>query len=238
METGTLRARPWDDTGNENRAVRDTRACGSFCSDVLPLNATILSEKLSRANYTCHFIGKGHLGYQTMDHLPINRGFQTHVGFLAGSEDYRYGGGSVRPPILPFSTEHSGYSDRVLGSTLIEIRVGERHERFPRPLARPGASDRPGPSAGVRPAPTTTVAVPLTANTRVRAHAHAHARECAHTHAHRYASDYYTSVAVQLIHEHGAAARPSPFFMYFSVQARSAARGTVSRGMESRRTAC
>ena len=71
--------------------------CGSFCTDVLPLNATIISEKLSRANYTCHFIGKGHLGYQTMDHLPLNRGFHTHVGFLAGSEDYRYGGGSVRP---------------------------------------------------------------------------------------------------------------------------------------------
>ncbi len=57
-----------------------------LCSDFLPLNCTILSEKLATGGYESHFIGKGHLGYQTMDHLPINRGFTSHVGFLAGSE--------------------------------------------------------------------------------------------------------------------------------------------------------
>eukprot|EP01046_Picozoa_sp_COSAG06_P005485 COSAG06_NODE_245_length_19176_cov_167.625151_19_plen_42_part_00 len=25
-------------------------------------------------------VGKGHLGYITTDHLPVNRGFDTHVG--------------------------------------------------------------------------------------------------------------------------------------------------------------
>lgn len=30
-----------------------------------------------------------------MDHLPINRGFASHVGFLAGSELYSHGGGSA-----------------------------------------------------------------------------------------------------------------------------------------------
>lgn len=68
------------------------------CSDFTPLNATILSEKLSRhANYSCHMVGKGHLGYQTTDHLPINRGFDSHVGFLLGSETYSHGGGSPDP---------------------------------------------------------------------------------------------------------------------------------------------
>jgi arylsulfatase B len=57
-----------------------------LCSDFLPLNCSILSEKLATGGYQSHFIGKGHLGYQTMDHLPINRGFTSHVGFLAGSE--------------------------------------------------------------------------------------------------------------------------------------------------------
>ena len=52
------------------------------CSDYLPLNFTLLSQKLNGTGVESHFLGKGHLGYQTMDHLPINRGFTSHVGFL------------------------------------------------------------------------------------------------------------------------------------------------------------
>ena len=50
-----------------------------------------------------HFIGKGHLGVQTVDHLPANRGFESHVGYLGGGESYRWGGvyGSARdPPVV------------------------------------------------------------------------------------------------------------------------------------------
>ena len=36
-------------------------------------------------------IGKGHLGYQTTDHLPINRGFESHTGYLSGAENYEHG---------------------------------------------------------------------------------------------------------------------------------------------------
>ena len=54
------------------------------------------NEKLSRgAGYECHFIGKGHLGYETTDHLPIRRGFASHLGFLLGSESYYHGGGAA-----------------------------------------------------------------------------------------------------------------------------------------------
>ena len=35
-----------------------------MCDNTLPLNLTLLSAKLRQANYTSHFIGKGHLGYQ------------------------------------------------------------------------------------------------------------------------------------------------------------------------------
>lgn len=63
-----------------------------LCSDVLPLNATLISEKLRE--YDSFFVGKAHLGFQTEDHLPIRRGFNRHVGFLAGSESYRHGGGA------------------------------------------------------------------------------------------------------------------------------------------------
>ena len=69
----------------------------NLCSDFLPLNATIISEKLALAQYDSYFIGKGHLGYQTEDHLPINRQFKSHVGFLAGSESYHHGGGTSDP---------------------------------------------------------------------------------------------------------------------------------------------
>ena len=63
-----------------------------LCSDFLPLATTTLAEKLrDGAGYECHFFGKGHLGYETTDHLPINRGFASHVGFLSGSEHYSHG---------------------------------------------------------------------------------------------------------------------------------------------------
>ena len=55
----------------------------------MPLQFTLFPEKLKRlANYTNHFVGKGHLGYPTTDHLPINRGYDTHVGYLQGAEAY------------------------------------------------------------------------------------------------------------------------------------------------------
>ena len=49
------------------------------CSNYLPLDFELLGSKLKRANFSTHFLGKGHLGYQTTDHLPINRGWDSHV---------------------------------------------------------------------------------------------------------------------------------------------------------------
>jgi arylsulfatase B len=61
------------------------------CSNYLPIDATLISEKLRSAGFGTHFIGKGHLGYQTTDHLPINRGFDSHVGYLQAAEQYEHG---------------------------------------------------------------------------------------------------------------------------------------------------
>ena len=63
----------------------------AVCSDFLPLPLTLISEKLNRSGYSCHFVGKGHLGYATTDHLPINRGFETHVGYFEADESYQHG---------------------------------------------------------------------------------------------------------------------------------------------------
>lgn len=63
------------------------------CDNTLPLEATLLSQKLKKAPtpWANHFVGKGHLGYPTTDHLPIHRGFDSHVGYLCGAENYQYG---------------------------------------------------------------------------------------------------------------------------------------------------
>jgi arylsulfatase A-like enzyme len=61
------------------------------CSNFLPLPMTLLSKKMKQANFSTHFIGKGHLGYQTTDHLPTKRGFDTHVGYLEGDQNYEHG---------------------------------------------------------------------------------------------------------------------------------------------------
>ena len=59
-----------------------------MCDNFSPLEFTWLPEKLQTAGYISHFVGKGHLGYTTSDHLPINRGYVSHVGYLGGAEDY------------------------------------------------------------------------------------------------------------------------------------------------------
>ena len=61
------------------------------CSNYLPLQMSLLPTKLKQAGFTTHFIGKGHLGYMTTDHLPINRGFDTHFGYLMGDQNYEHG---------------------------------------------------------------------------------------------------------------------------------------------------
>lgn len=53
-----------------------------ICSNFLPLEFDLLSDKLAAAGYVNHFVGKGHLGYQTVDHLPIHRNFTSHVSIF------------------------------------------------------------------------------------------------------------------------------------------------------------
>jgi arylsulfatase B len=46
------------------------------------LRFTLLPQKMKAANFSTHFIGKSHLGARSPANLPINRGFDTHFGFL------------------------------------------------------------------------------------------------------------------------------------------------------------
>ena len=52
------------------------------------LRMTLLPAKLKQAGYRTSMIGKSHLGSRSVAHLPINRGFDQHFGFLGGGEDH------------------------------------------------------------------------------------------------------------------------------------------------------
>lgn len=51
-------------------------------------NFTLLPEVLGRAGYACHMLGKWHLGLGGVESLPTRRGFDSWLGFFAGSQDH------------------------------------------------------------------------------------------------------------------------------------------------------
>ena len=84
---------------------------------------SLISDKLSKKGYACHYIGKGHLSYQTTDHLLVNRGFKTHVGFLEGSQHYAYGcpnsGCKSNTPADPQTGSHDMWHDEGPGLDIV-----------------------------------------------------------------------------------------------------------------------
>ena len=91
------------------------------CSNFLPLACTLLSEKLRAANYSSHFVGKGHLGWMTTDHLMVNRGFDSHVGYLAGAESYAHGVSGEQPDLLRHpDRKHDMWLDHSPGYGVVE----------------------------------------------------------------------------------------------------------------------
>jgi arylsulfatase A-like enzyme len=54
----------------------------------IDLRMTLLPQKLKQAGYLTHQIGKWHCGARSVLHLPVNRGFDSHFGFLGGGEDH------------------------------------------------------------------------------------------------------------------------------------------------------
>lgn len=55
------------------------------------LRMTLLPQQLKRARvpYATAAIGKWHVGARSTANLPINRGFDSHFGFLKGGEDHQ-----------------------------------------------------------------------------------------------------------------------------------------------------
>ena len=54
----------------------------------IPLNDTLLPEKMKEVGYATHAIGKWHVGFYQPAYLPTRRGFDSFYGYLTGREDY------------------------------------------------------------------------------------------------------------------------------------------------------
>jgi len=97
-------------------------------TDDIDLRWTWISEKLKRAaNYSTFWYGKGHTGYMSMNHLPVNRGFDAHAGFLSGAGSYMGPGnkGFMQRwrgdrPADPTSPQATGYSTDVYGQLALD----------------------------------------------------------------------------------------------------------------------
>ena len=54
----------------------------------MDLKMPLLPGELKTAGYVTHMLGKWHLGFRTRKNLPINRGFDSFFGLLAGGADH------------------------------------------------------------------------------------------------------------------------------------------------------
>ena len=153
-------------------------------------------------------VGKGHLGYITTDHLPVNRGFDTHVGVRSPSQ-----------PLLP-AEFRSLIRGGCLRSTSRQLRTTTGATWAVR--ARSTASSTPPPAkrtCGTTNSPATT------SSTRSSVRSHHQIRFCRVVFPWRRlrvcgrgvpdSANYYTSRAIALIEGRD---KSKPFYLHQTYQ--------------------
>ena len=104
-------------------------------SDDIDLRMTWISKKLKSVGYNTHWYGKGHTGYESMNHLAVNNGFDEFFGYLTGAQQYTSDDKwqNVHPAITdnewtnrPQDCHPTTYSSNLYGE--LAIRAIEKHD--------------------------------------------------------------------------------------------------------------
>ena len=77
----------WSQTGRLGLRTGVTQNFGRGALYGLPRNETTFAEVLKGVNYSTAMLGKWHLG-SAPGFFPTFRGFDSHLGYLLGAEDY------------------------------------------------------------------------------------------------------------------------------------------------------
>ena len=56
--------------------------------EAVPINETLAPQYMKAAGYATHIVGKWHLGFHQKRYTPEARGFDTHMGYYTGNEEY------------------------------------------------------------------------------------------------------------------------------------------------------
>ncbi|KAK7505089.1 hypothetical protein BaRGS_00003659, partial [Batillaria attramentaria] len=98
-------------------------------ANALPLGHPTLAETMRAAGYSTHMVGKWHIGFYKPEYLPVNRGFDSYLGFLTGSEDHlthetcykQWCGFDMRDGANPAPEWHGQYSTHVYTQRAVDI---------------------------------------------------------------------------------------------------------------------
>ena len=105
--------------GRQGNPIEENRPTG------LTLDRKLLPEYLKNKGYTTHSVGKWHLGFCKEEYLPTKRGFDSHLGFWGGGQDYythlKMGGYDFHENLETLLTANNSFSEDLFANTFLKI---------------------------------------------------------------------------------------------------------------------